>query len=338
VHIFIDESGSFTFSDALESWNTVSAYVVPERSRARAEKCLADTKIRHGVGVRDEVKLKDIGENGFLRLLDSLQLVEGALFCSAIDMGRESPLAVEAHKLSQVEKIRAPIDRLLYEAARQGIEALAARTSLLPAQLYVQLVVQSDLVATVLNQAMLYFVQRNPATLGAFRWRVDQKHAGHSMFETAFSGLAPPLLQSRSLRDPGIFLVEADYRHFNRKYALPDGPPSYLKEEYGIDVEDPYNLKLVLREDFKFVDSNACAGVQIADLLASGMRRCLRGQFDDNKAVAASLGALMVQRTKRSPPLSLVSLTERGLVVSPTVGTIKIIHDNCRPMLTRMMA
>jgi|LakWasMet22_HOW5_FD_contig_21_185396_length_1170_multi_5_in_0_out_0_1 hypothetical protein len=81
---------------------------------------------------------------------------------------------------------------------------------------------------------------------------------------------------------------------------------------YGIEIDDGDDRKLnvgqFVREDVRFVDSKTDAGVQIADLLASGLRRCLRGQFADNEYVASLIGSLMVQREYNNVPVQLISL------------------------------
>ena len=75
--------------------------------------------------------------------------------------------------------------------------------------------------------------------------------------------------------------------------------PTYLQEHYGLEFDDnrdtSLNIGRVLREELEFVDSRADVGVQTADLLASGLRRCLRAGFEDNESIAALLGNLMLR-------------------------------------------
>ncbi|WP_441295729.1 hypothetical protein [Pseudomonas umsongensis] len=46
----------------------------------------------------------------------------------------------------------------------------------------------------------------------------------------------------------------------------------------------------------QFVDSKSDFGVQLADLLTSGLRRCLKKELNDNLRVAAFLGRLKGKR------------------------------------------
>ncbi len=129
-------------------------------------------------------------------------------------------------------------------------------------------------------------------------------------------------------------LLGADYSHFQR-FQFDDGEPSYLRDEYGIEFESGFNVGLVMREDFAFVDSKESPGVQIADLLASGLRRCLRAKFGDNDAVASALGSLMVQAEKPHPPLNLISLADESRASPEAARAVRLMIRACRPMLVR---
>ena len=92
----------------------------------------------------------------------------------------------------------------------------------MPNQLYVQLICQVGLLDDVVRRAINFWVQRRPATLREFRWRVDQKNTTKTTFEAAFEKIAPALLQTRSIEDPAIRVRGFDYRHFSG-YEFADG-------------------------------------------------------------------------------------------------------------------
>lgn len=141
-------------------------------------------------------------------------------------------------------------------------------------------------------------------------------------------------MQSYSIDNPQPMLQGADYRHFER-FNFKDGPPAYLRNEYGVEAESGFNVRLVMSEDFAFVDSKDCPGVQIADLLASGLRRCLRLGFSNNDKVALGLGNLMVEAAQREPPLNLIAIAN-AVSASPEVSrTVRQMQSACRPMITR---
>lgn len=55
----------------------------------------------------------------------------------------------------------------------------------------------------------------------------------------------------------------------------------------------------MVSEDFQLVDSDLFAGVQIADLMASGLRRFMRGGFERSHEVALLFGSNMLQELDR---------------------------------------
>jgi hypothetical protein len=64
----------------------------------------------------------------------------------------------------------------------------------------------------------------------------------------------------------------------------------------------------MVRDNFKLVDSSVVAGVQVADLLAFGLRRAMRFNFDSPERVATLLGANLLEELKDGPPVRMVAL------------------------------
>lgn len=78
-----------------------------------------------------------------------------------------------------------------------------------------------------------------------------------------------------------------------------------------------------------------CAGVQIADLLASGIRRCLRGGFSDNIKASKLLGALMVSNVRNEYPIFLTGFTGGTISkASSTHPAVIRMTSSAHPMLT----
>ncbi|NWD09801.1 DUF3800 domain-containing protein, partial [Pseudomonas gingeri] len=82
------------------------------------------------------------------------------------------------------------------------------------------------------------------------------------------------------------------------------------------DARTHTNLGKIFREDFQFVDSKNDFGIQLADLLSAGIRRCLRKEFKDNIRAAALLGRLMTQSLVDPCPLTFVSFGAGGALDS----------------------
>ncbi|QCW26737.1 DUF3800 domain-containing protein [Lysobacter enzymogenes] len=334
MFIYVDESGSFVSSPSSNSWNVVAAYVVPEATRRRAEALLTRLKLASGRKYAEEVKLNELSEAQVAVFMTDLGQLDSILFVSCIDLGTQDPGAITEHKRNQVEQIRVNIPRMIYPEGRAMIEDLADRVERLSPQLYTQMVAQIDLLDQVYRSSTLYYAQRVPATLASFRWRIDEKNASRPVFEETMRHMAPPLLQSKSLRQPALFVQEFDYSHYERSYRFGPGEvPKRLQEEGGIEMASGSNLGKILK-DFVFVQSHDVPGIQIADLLASSLRRVLRGNFADNLGMARRLGRLIVQRENRQPSIHLISLSESDQYArGGVVDVVRLMTDEARPML-----
>ena len=220
---------------------------------------------------------------------------------------------------------------------RKGLQNLADAIRGLPVQLYTQLVCQVELFHNVITRAITYYAQRQPPTLGSLRWRVDRKDTIPTPYETAFRTILPALLQTKSVRDPMLMLSEgADYTFFKRFEYASGGAPNYLKDDYGIDIgRNAANIGKMVGDDFKLVDSSRVAGVQVADLLASGLRRAMRCSFGNPVQIATLIGANMLQAAHRQPPVRLIGLgidgDERASI--PTTEVLRALTKLNRPLL-----
>jgi Protein of unknown function (DUF3800) len=324
--VAIDESGSFVYSATSGAWCVVAAYVFSERRKTANLQALFRLKKVYGRSRRQEIKLKEITEADYFQFLSDLRIAGGALFAVAADSSLTEVVEIMGHKATQAKKIRANVPRMKYEEGKRVVATLADEIEALSPQLYVQLVCQVVLLTDVIKRAILFFVQRDPVTLRRFVWRIDQKNTSKSIFERSFDRIAPGLLQSESFRNPVIFLEGADYSHFQR-YEIPaDDYPQYLQEEFGHEPQSAVNIGKLIREDMKFPDSKDDLTVQIADLLAAGIRRSLRGKFTDGRAAAKLLGQLTIQKEKPKPSISLVMLSDSKVVTLDRVAEEAVLR------------
>jgi Protein of unknown function (DUF3800) len=336
VNIYIDESGSFVNASARGSWNVVVALAIPETSRRSIEQALRSLKLSTSMPGTREMKLNEIEENRYLSFLAELSRTHALLFATATDAGINSPERLTRHQHIQVAKIREHIPRMRYETGKQGIELLASQLETISPQLYAQLVCQVDLLHDVVSRSINYFAQRFPATLAEFRWRIDQKNTSKTTYEEAFEKIAPLLLQTRSIREPSARVHGFDYRHMTA-YEFPNNkPPDYLEMEYGLHVEHALNIGKLIRGNLKFEDSRQSLGIQVADLLASGLRKCLRCGFKENDAIARAIGRIALQNKSGKFPIHLVSFAEEDNDADENASrVVKTITRQCRSMLTR---
>ncbi|MGD0961665.1 MAG: hypothetical protein ABSB19_17785, partial [Methylomonas sp.] len=196
MNIFIDESGSFVNAANPESWNSIAAYMSPESDRKRLRNVLTSLKRSVGESANDEIKLKNLSDSQYFAFLAQLGHLQGKLFAVATDAGLNQEGDVAEHQRVQAEKIIEHKDKMQYETARDGLQALSEQLINLAPQLYIQLQCQVNLIGTVISNGVLCFVQRQHKHLGRFRWRIDQKNSIRTEYENAFVSLTPPFLQT----------------------------------------------------------------------------------------------------------------------------------------------
>lgn len=336
MNIFIDESGSFASTTERESWSVVVAIACAESSRRIIDNAVGMVRRSAGAYPNEEVKLNRISENDYLKFLGALDSEGIIAFATATDAGLNSPDRVTRHQSLQVQNVRENIPRMRYEGGRAGVVLLANQLEALPHQLYIQLACQSHLLHDIVSRAVNYFAQRNPATLREFRWRIDQKDTSKTVYEDAFEKIAPALLQTRSFSEPLERVRGFNYSHFGA-YEYESGEmPDYLQTEYGLPPMEAINIQKLIRGNLAFQNSKVSNGIQIADLVARGLRRVLRRSFDDCAAVAEALGRLTLQNKRQLPSIDLISFSGVDNKTSEHVARmVRLMSKTCRPMIKR---
>lgn len=337
MEIFIDESGSFVCSQNPDSWCVVSAYVISENHKSAMQKLLTHLKAKSGRKSCEEIKLKNVKEKYLKWFLSELIKLDGSLFFVAVNASGLTEDIVGSHRDEQANRVVEHKDKMKHEEMRTALEELSDDIKGLSAQLYLQLICQTFLIDDVVRRSSLYYVQYKPSMLRKFRWRIDQKNTSKIVYEESFEKICPPILQSMSISDPHVALRGGNY-NFMRKYIYQDGEePGYLKEIYGIDVQEAGSLKAgkILRDDLRFVDSKGCPGVQVADLLASSCRRALRNGFNDNTGISRLIGSLMLSNRRGQESMSLISLVDGHVTNKSTGLAIKSMSENAKPMILR---
>jgi hypothetical protein len=335
MYIFIDESGTFTapVSAEADSWCVVAAYTSPESDLERLNALVM--QLRQDCGSETEVKINQLSEARYIRFLRDLSRLAGLVFAVAVDVSLHSKAAVEAHRDAQSDKVIEFRSKMIHAKARDGLIALSESIRSLPVQLYTQLQCQVELFHKVLVQAPLYYSQHKPETLERLSWRVDQKDTIPTAYEKAFRTILPSSLQSKSLRDPMIQLVEGNYEFF-RRFEFPEGQyPTYLDKEYGIKTSgNGMNVVQMIGEDFELVDSSAEPGVQVADLIASGLRRLFRGKFERAHEIALGLSSNMVSDLRGNPQVGLMSLTQSAPVSDRSATFLELLSRKTKPLVS----
>ncbi|MDO9400890.1 MAG: DUF3800 domain-containing protein [Polaromonas sp.] len=332
MNIFVDESGSFPLTASENSWCVIAAYLSPESDRKSLQNILRKLRAQHGP-TNAEVKLGKLSECEYFTFLKDLSSLRGVAVAAATEMSLNTRDILSTHQRLQAEKVVANVGRMKIESARQELTDLKIAVERLPPNLYAQMCFQISLFHEVLNRGTLYYAQRWPQVLREFRWRIDQKNATPQAYERTFSALLPVLLQTMSIREPMPRLVTANYSHMSQYEYAEGEAPDYLSKEYGLPEMESVNLGKLVRGNFKFVDSKISDGVQAVDLVASGLRRVLKGEFVDNDTAARLLGRLLIQAGKEKPPIKLVAFGASTIVSAEHRRTLDALTRNARAMI-----
>src|SRR6266568_3460476 len=318
MNIYIDESGSFVNAPVMGKWNAVAALAVPETERKKLEHLAHRLKTSTIGASTREVKLNEITEDAYIKFIADLASLNVAVFCTATDAGLNTTDSVLVHQKNQTQEILRNLDKMKYEGGRQGVMLMATQLEKLSVQLYVQLICQINLMFDVVSRVITYFAQHSPSALREFRWRVDQKNSSRTDFEDAFEKLSPALLQTMSMDEPLMMVKGFDYSRMS---------------QYEIEVENALNIQKLVRGNIKFMDSADSLGIQTADLVVSGIRRCLRKQFSNNDAAAALLGKLMLQAKRNGPSLNLISFADEVPLETGTSSIVRTMSANSKRMV-----
>jgi len=330
MHIFIDESGTFAPASEPGAWCVVAAYVVGSRDRVAAEEALNTLKARTGHSPTDEIKRRDVSEEEYFRFLEDLSTRGGFLVSVATDAAVNK--GVVESQIGQVRVIREAIDGLKAPKDKFEAGALAAAMEVLSPQLYMEIICRMHLALLAVNVGVSHYVQTEPQTLWRMDWCFDAKGGTGAAFEKAHGPLMAGLASEMSRANPMPFVAGADYSSFGRfirggAAALRPMSPRQARGDVMVDAQRVY------REQQAFVDSARSRGVQIADLLVSGIAALLRGKFSDQERAARCLGRLtmrlyatdhaiyLIGFGNPATPASITDVAKRAIESMNTVAT-----------------
>jgi hypothetical protein len=173
------------------------------------------------------VKGRRLSEPEIARVVLLLAARDVLFELSAIDLSPGEVAEIESHPAEQAAKITAGRPPGAGSPVTEFTCNLRARLAALPPQLYAQSVITFSLIARVMDHATLYYVQRRPNALAAFHRVVDAKERSRTTdWEDWWSCMIMPWPQSKSLKEPGMMIMGADYSHF-RRFDMP--VPDFLK-------------------------------------------------------------------------------------------------------------
>ncbi len=280
MHIFIDESGSFTGYHE-RSISAVGALAIPSGRLGFIQKKYS--KIRSRLPTeKGEVKGRLLNERQVAEVVTMLSRNNVLFEITVADLGFHDEAEVDRYKqqhldgmLARVDRFASPDRQLVEEACRQ-----IARTSM---PLYLQAITTFELLHTLIKHVPLYFAQREPHELAAFEWIIDGKEPSKvTNWEMWWSWYAQGALANMSIRRPAVVLESADYSFYD-------------KFRGGNGDREGTNLKLLLA-DVRF-SAAAEPGLELVDIVVNAIRRALAGSLGE--AGWRGIPQLMIHRPEQ---------------------------------------
>jgi len=295
MHVFIDESGSFTGFHT-GSISVVGALAIPDEKLGALKKKYA--KIRPRLPLeKGEVKGRLLNEKQIDEVVTLLARNEVLFEATAIDLGMHTEQEVLHYKKQHGEEMLAKVANFR-EDVRPEVEKASRQILETSVPLYLQALATFEVLHRLIGHMTMYFCQRRPAELGAFAWIVDGKDPiSVTKWETWWSHYAQGALATMSKRRPAPRLPIGDYSFYDRFSVTGD---------YG---EKGTDAKLLLK-DIRF-STKPEEGLEFVDTLSNAVRRTLTGKLQ--KDGWKNIHRLMVHRNE--PYLQFILLGESEDVV-----------------------
>lgn len=279
MHIFIDETGSFSGFGVPKSLSLIGALVIPDTRLPKLEKAYLKRRVnlpKHN----GEVKGRLLNEVQVLSITRLLRENSAIFRATAIDFDYHSEASLTAFKEAQAEKITAGLTDEHTEPLKKQMWEFRKRFESYSLPLVVQTILTFKFLPAVLEMGMMYFSTRRPQELGAFHWMVDAKGNMDTPtdWEDWWSKMILPFTETRGFTEPLRQLPIGDYSHMKR-FETP--VTSFMRKMAGLtdhDTRPAYNLKMIFDEDFKFSKEPA-SGLELVDIVTNATRRALVGNL-----------------------------------------------------------
>lgn len=306
MRIYVDEAGPFVVpATGADSYSLVLTLTIPSATEAEL--------FYDFLRLRDEWPVKGIEIKG--STLDESQVAQVVEVCKrhdvlvnfvAVNMATHDHAIVDDFKKRQADALLAHITPQHLPSLVQSLEQMADKIRKMPNQLFIQGIATIDLLIKTFQDMTIYYAQRMPEELGNIAWIIDRKDRTLTQMEEMWSTLILPASESRFAREPLMALEGADYSHFNKTYGFtmdtvsPDMAKhlDFVRETYDTEPLDQDGFGVdagkLFRGQRDFKDSLDFLGLQLADILATTLRRALKRnlQIDGWK----DFGRLIVRR------------------------------------------
>lgn len=303
MHIFIDESGTFTFpQEGTFSPCIVGALIIPDHKLDLLFRRYARTRTNLPKE-RGEVKGRLLSEKQVDDVVEWLLKNDCVFEAVVVEMALETAAGVQAHREEGAHRLTENLTEEHHPNLVRQVHGLRRRAEEMAVPLYVQSIVTMHLLGNILTEVPVYWAQRQMKEILNFHWVIDGKGAIETTnAEDWWSTTMLGFLQSRLAREPMIALEGVDYSKFEEKFRME--VPDYLRQTLLPDAEEGFDLKLLMQESFRF-SANPEPGLELVDIMTNATRRALKGNL--GREGWQRIPCLMISR--RGGSLRMRSLT-----------------------------
>lgn len=308
MRIYIDEAGVFVpRTDGQPSHSVVLGMVVP--SLIEAELSYEFLRLRD-TWPRNEIEIKGskLDEAQAAQVINLVSRYDILVTFVALDMATHGNDAMSRFKNEQADSLTTHQTPEHSKTVVREMHEMADAVRRMPNQLFVQGFATTQLIFETTQQATLYYAQRLPQELGDIAWIIDRKNRTMTEMEQTWATLILPASESHYARTPLQRLRGANYSYYDARYGVDclNAPEELLKHIDWIrsqyDVKEPLHKaidsKKLLSEQRQFGDSRNSLGLQLADMLATILRRALNGNLGNEGW--KDFGRLLILKTRSS--------------------------------------
>jgi hypothetical protein len=344
MRIYIDEAGSFVPPNPPRPlFSLVLALIIPtaiEKDLFYEFLRLRDSWPNQNV----EIKGSSLDESQAAQVISLVLRYDTLVQFIALDANTHPDPVVETFKNRQADGVTANITRQHHPGPIPHLHQLGEAVRAMPNQLFLQTFATWELIIRAIREGTLYFVQRQPQELGDIGWVIDRKDRTITQVEDTWSTLILPMSESAFGRESLGCIMGEDYSYFEARYGFTEatadpemlrhsdwvssvyGKPPKTDDCVGIDANR------LLTEQLTFQDSCDSLGLQLADMLATILRRALndRLQFPGWK----DFGGLLVRQ--QQPGVGFIQLGAGGEIPVPGHASkvCKVLDARAKSMLT----
>lgn len=288
MRIYIDEAGLFIPpSTDPHSYSLVFALAIP--STFEKELFFEFLRLRDGWPIKGvEIKGSELDESQAAALIELVSDYDVVVNFFAMDMATHDDAVADDLKMRQADELTAHLTPAHDPNLVAQLYHDAGDFRAMPNQLFLQSFLTIQLIFEVIQETTLYYVQRLPEQLGEFAWFIDPKDHTITQMEEMWTKYVLPMGESRFARRPMAALKDADYSHFDASYAIAttDEETSrhleWMDQVYGPRLAGRTIVRkasLLLAGNRTFPDSRDSLGIQLADMLATVLRRALNNRL-----------------------------------------------------------